>query len=303
VENGIDHLPAERVHSANLKHGAETEYDLRTTAELVDLINRRETSVPSAVRIAAPAIIRVVDTVVDRLGRGGRLIYVGAGSSGRLAELDASECLATFGADDVVALVAGGLGAPPLEAAAAEDDRDAGAADLRVLAPTPDDVVVGVSASGRTPYVSGALEAASEAGSYTVALACTVGSEHAALADDAIEVAVGPEFLVGSTRLKAGTAQKLVLNSISTVAMIRLGRAYGNLMVGVAPANEKLRARLHDVVAAATGAPDDQVDQALEAAGGDGRVAVVALLAGVDAATAADRLRAARGNVRQAATS
>ncbi|HEY7706614.1 MAG TPA: N-acetylmuramic acid 6-phosphate etherase [Gaiellaceae bacterium] len=286
-----------------MSDGVETEYDLRTTAELVDLINRREATVPSAVRIAAPAIIRVVDSVVERLARGGRLIYVGAGSSGRLAELDASECVTTFGVDEVVAVVAGGLTASPLDAAAAEDDKHAGAADLRELAPTENDVVVGVSASGSTPYVSGALETARAAGSHTVALACKVGSYHALLADEAIEVAVGPEFLSGSTRLKAGTAQKLVLNTISTVAMIRLGRAYGNLMVGAAPANDKLRARLHDVVAAATGAPDDEVEQALEAAGGDGRVAVVALLAGVDAETAAARLRSARGNVRKAATS
>ncbi len=286
-----------------MNDGTGTEYDLRTTSELVDLINRQDMSVPSAVRLAAPAIERAVDSIVERLAQGGRLIYVGAGSSGRLAELDAFECAATFGAQEgeIVAVVAAGLDANPMEAAAAEDDDEAGAADVLSLTLSEADVVVGVSASGQTRYVSGALSAASRAGALTVALVCVAGSEHAALADQAIEISVGPELISGSTRLKAGTAQKLVLNTISTVAMIRLGRTYGNLMVGVAPANAKLRARLKTVVAAATGAPDDRVDEALEAAGGDGKVAVVSLLAGIDTETAAARLRDANGNVRQAA--
>ena len=279
-------------------------YDLRSTTELVDLINRQDATVPAAVRSAAPAIERAVDAVVERLGRGGRLVYVGAGSSGRLAELDAFECVATFGIDEgeVVALVAGGLGAPPLEAAAAEDDRAAGAADLGSVNPTAADVVIGVSASGATPYVAGAIEAAAKAGALTIVLVSAHHSDLAALADQAIEVSVGPELLAGSTRLKAGTAQKLVLNTISTVSMIRLGKTYGNLMVGVAPVNDKLRARLHQVVAAATGAPEEDVEEAIEAADGDGKVAVVSLLAGVDVETAAARLRDANGNVREAAT-
>jgi N-acetylmuramic acid 6-phosphate etherase len=256
------------------------------------------------VRSAAPAIERAVDAVVERLRGDGRLVYVGAGSSGRLAELDAYECVATFGVDEgaVVALVAGGLGAPPLEAAAAEDDREAGSADLLSASPTPADVVLGVSASGGTPYVVGAVEAARGAGALTIVLVCQRGSELASLADQAIEVPVGPELIAGSTRLKAGTAQKLVLNTISTVAMIRLGKTYGDLMVGVAPVNEKLRARLRAVVAAVTGAPAKEVEEAIEAADGDGRVAVVSLLAGVDVETAAARLRDANGNVREAAS-
>ena len=270
-----------------MNDGPANEYDLRTTAEL-----------------AAPAIEQAVDAVVERLEQGGRLVYVGAGSSGRLAELDAFECVATFGVDegDVVAVVAGGVGAGPLEAAAAEDDREAGAGDVLALTQSETDVVVGVSASGETPYVSGALEAASRAGALTVALVCASGSTHAGLPDQAVEVAVGPELISGSTRLNAGTAQKLVLNTSSTVALIRLGRTFGDLMVGVAPANEKLRARLRRVVAAATGAPDERVDEVLEASGGDGKVAVVSLLAGVDPGTAAARLRDANGNVRQAAS-
>ena len=286
-----------------LKDGAGPEYDLRTTAELVDLINRQDLTVPSAVRLAAPSIERAIDAIVERLAQGGRLVYVGAGSSGRLAELDAFECAATFGVQDgeIVALVAAGLDAEPLEAAAAEDDHEAGAVDVLSLTLSEADVVVGVSASGETRYVSGALSAASRAGALTIALVCTTGSGHAALADQAIEVSVGPELISGSTRLKAGTAQKLVLNTISTVAMIRLGRTFGDLMVGVAPANAKLRDRLRQVVAAATGAPDERVDAALEASGGDGKVAVVSLLAGVDTETAVARLRDANGNVRRAA--
>jgi N-acetylmuramic acid 6-phosphate etherase len=286
-----------------LNDGARSEYDLRTTAELVDLINRQDLAVPSAVRLAAHSIGRAVDSIVERLSQGGRLIYVGAGSSGRLAELDAFECVATFGVDEneIVAVVAGGLDAQPLDAAAAEDDDAAGAADVLSLTLSEHDVVVGVSASGETAYVTGGLEAASRAGALTIAVVCAARSTHASLADQAIEVAVGPELIQGSTRLKAGTAQKLVLNTLSTVSMIRLGRTFGNLMVGVAPANDKLRARLRRVVAAATGAPDKQVDEALDAAGGDGKVAVVSLLAGVDTETAAARLRNANGNVRQAA--
>jgi N-acetylmuramic acid 6-phosphate etherase len=286
-----------------LNDGAGSEYDLRTTAELVDLINRQDLAVPSAVRLAAPAIERAVDSIVERLSQGGRLIYVGAGSSGRLAELDAFECVATFGVDEneVIAVVAGGLDAQPLDAAAAEDDDEAGAADVLSLTLSEHDVVVGVSASGETSYVTGALRAAGRAGALTVAVVCTARSTHASLADQAIEVAVGPELIQGSTRLKAGTAQKLVLNTLSTVAMIRLGRTFGDLMVGVAPANDKLRTRLRRVVAAATGAPDDRVEEALDAAAGDGKVAVVSLLAGVDMETAAARLREANGNVRQAA--
>ena len=286
-----------------MNDGARSEYDLRTTAELVDLINRQDLAVPSAVRLAAHSIERAVDSIVERLSQGGRLIYVGAGSSGRLAELDAFECVATFGVDEneIVAVVAGGLDAQPLDAAAAEDDDAAGAADVLSLTLSEHDVVVGVSASGETAYVTGGLEAASRAGALTIAVVCAARSTHASLADQAIEVAVGPELIQGSTRLKAGTAQKLVLNTLSTVSMIRLGRTFGNLMVSVAPANDKLRARLRRVVAAATGAPDKQVDEALDAAGGDGKVAVVSLLAGVDTETAAARLRDANGNVRQAA--
>ena len=203
-------------------------------------------------------------------------------------------------AERVVALVAGGTSASALEQEAAEDDDGAGARELEQLAPGPNDVVVGISASGRTPYVLGAVRAARDAGSLTVALVCAPGSELAALADRAIEVVVGPELVAGSTRLKAGTAQKLVLNTLSTVSMIRLGKTYGNLMVDVAATNEKLRERVRAIVRVATGAEAGRADEALEAAGGSAKVAIVSLLAGVDAAAARERLASSDDNVRAA---
>ena len=205
-----------------------------------------------------------------------------------IAALDASECEATFSVPPgvVVALVAGGA-ATALEA---EDDGESGARDVLAIEIGPADAVVGVSASGSTPYVLGALESARAAGAFT---ACVVAAPHSALGrlvEREIAVVVGPEFLAGSTRLKAGTAQKLVLNTISTVSMIRLGKTYGNLMVDVAAANEKLAGRVRRIVATASGASRQQVDDALEAADGDARVAIVSLLAGVDAPTARHRL-------------
>ena len=273
---------------------SELDYELRSTVELVELMSGAEETVPAAVRGAARDIGAAIDAIAERLADGGRLVYVGAGTSGRLAALDADECVATFGArpGEVVALRA------PDEAA--EDDRIGGADAIRAAGISERDAVVGISASGRTPYVAGALEAASETGALTVALVCAADSELAPLADRTITVVVGPEFIAGSTRLKAGTAQKLVLNAISTIAMIRLGRTFGNLMVDVVPANEKLRARVHRVVETATGASPDQVDAALEAAGGEAKVAIVSLLGSVDAETARSRLRAAGGSVRRA---
>lgn len=263
-------------------------YEKRETLELVELMNEADSTVPAAVGAVAADIAAVVDAVAERLRAGGRLVYVGAGSSGMIAALDASECEATFSVPPgvVVALVAGGA-AMPLEA---EDDGESGARDVLAIQVGPADAVVGVSASGSTPYVLGALESARAAGAFT---ACVVAAPHSALGrlvEREIAVVVGPEFLAGSTRLKAGTAQKLVLNTISTVSMIRLGKTYGNLMVDVAAANEKLAGRVRRIVATASGASRQQVDDALEAADGDARVAIVSLLAGVDADTARHRL-------------
>ena len=267
-------------------------YETRETLELVELMNEADSTVPGAARKVAPDIAAVVDAVAERLRAGGRLVYVGTGSSGMIAALDASECEATFSVPPgvVFALVAGGAAGAPIAQAEAEDDGESGARDVLAIEVGPADAVLGVSASGSTPYVLGALESARATGAFT---ACVVATPHSALGrlvEREIAVVVGPEFLAGSTRLKAGTAQKLVLNTISTVSMIRLGKTYGNLMVDVAAANEKLAARVRRIVATASGASQQQVDDALEAADGDARIAIVSLLAGIDASTARHRL-------------
>ena len=272
-----------------------SDLDLRSTRDLVRLLNDEDATVPAAVAEAADELAIAIDAIVERLGRGGRLIYAGAGTSGALAALDAAECGSTFGTrpGDVVAVVA--------DRDADEDDRAAATNALLELALRPEDCVVAVSASGSTPFALAALEAAHEAGALTVAVASARGSAAAALADHEVAVVVGPEIIAGSTRLKAGTAQKLVLNTISTVTMIRLGRTYGGLMVSVARGNEKLRERARRHVVLATGEPEERVDEALAAAAGDARVALVSLLAGVDADAARERLEASGGSVRKAA--
>ncbi len=267
-------------------------YESRATLELIELMNAADATVAGAVADATPAIATAVDAIVERLRGGGRLVYAGAGSSGMIAALDAAECEGTFSVPPgvVVALVAGGLGSPALAQARAEDDRQSGIADLLALEVGPADAVVGVSASGSTPYVLGALEAATRSGALTACVVAAPASPLGKLVEHEIAAVVGPEFLAGSTRLKAGTAQKLVLNTISTVSMIRLGKTYGNLMVDVVAANDKLAARLRRIVATASGASREEVEDALTAADGDARVAIVSLLAGVDVASARRRL-------------
>ncbi len=296
--------PDETLGSLPTEAGGEpgADYDLRATDDLVSSMLRTDEAVLPAVAAATAEIAATIDAVSARLDQGGRLIYVGAGSSGRLAALDAAECESTFAASpgQVVALVAGGIASPPLEQEAAEDDSAAGASDIGALEVGPDDAVVGISASGRTPYVVGAIETASARGALTAALVSVDGSELGRVAAHEIAVVVGPEFIAGSTRLKAGTAQKLVLNMISTISMIRLGKTFGNLMVDVAATNEKLQARVRRIVETATGASPEQVDEALEKSGGNAKVAIVSLLASVDAETARARLAAAGDNTRLA---
>jgi len=277
---------------------ADTDHASRSTLNLVQLMNAEDASVPAAVAAVGDELAAAIDAVVDRLAAGGRLVYAGAGSSGRIAELDAEECEGTFSTEpgQVVALVAG-AGLSSAEREAAEDDADAGRRAVEELAVSSQDAVVGVSASGRTPYALAALGAAAEAGALTVALTAVEGSELARHADHDLAVVVGPEFVAGSTRLKAGTAQKLVLNTISTVAMIRLGKTYDGLMVDVRSSNEKLAARARRVVRLATGVSDDEAERALADADGSAKVAVVALLAGVDAGTARERLEQSGGHV------
>jgi N-acetylmuramic acid 6-phosphate etherase len=276
-------------------HAAFADLDLRSTRDLVRLLNEEDAAVPAAVAEAGDELAAAIEAIVQRLRRGGRLVYAGAGTSGGLAALDASECVTTFGSPpgQVVAVVADQDGD--------EDDRAAATNALLELALRPEDCVVAVSASGSTPFVLAALEAARAAGALCVAVASVRGSRAAALADHEVAAVVGPEVIAGSTRLKAGTAQKLVLNTISTVTMIRLGRTYGGLMVGVAPGNAKLRDRARRNVVLASGASEERVDEALAAAAGDAKVALVALLAGVDTAAARARLEASDGSVRKAA--
>jgi N-acetylmuramic acid 6-phosphate etherase len=269
--------------------------DLRSTRDLVRLLNEEDAGVPGAVAEAGDSLAAAIDAIVERMQRGGRLVYAGAGSSGALAALDAAECGTTFGSPpgEVLAVIA--------DQDADEDDRAAATNALSGLTLRPEDCVVAVSASGATPFVLAALEVAREVGALGIAVTSARNSRAAALADHEVAVVVGPEVLAGSTRLKAGTAQKLVLNTISTVTMIRLGRTYGGLMVGVVPANEKLRERARRNVVIATGASEESVDEALKAAAGDARVALVSLLAGVDAQDARSRLEASEGSVRKAA--
>jgi N-acetylmuramic acid 6-phosphate etherase len=266
--------------------------DLRPTAELVQLINDEDRTVAGAVADAAESIAAAIDAIVERLESGGRLVYVGAGSSGRAAAADAAECGPTFSTDRIVAVTT--------EEEAAEDDAAAGANDLAALGVGEKDVVLAVSASGRTPYTLSAVERAAKEGARTIGLACVRDSELTRQVELAIEIEVGPEVIAGSTRMKAGTAQKLVLNSISTITMVRLGKTFGNLMVDVQASNDKLRARARRAVAIATAAPEDEVAEAISAAGGDTKVAIVSLLAGVDAQTARSRLTAAGGVIREA---
>jgi N-acetylmuramic acid 6-phosphate etherase len=266
--------------------------DLRPTAELVQLINDEDRTVASAVADAAESIAHAIDAIVERLETGGRLVYVGAGSSGRAAAADAAECGPTFSTDRIVAVTT--------EDEAAEDHAAAGAGELAAFGVGRKDAVLAISASGRTPYTLGALEHATDAGALTIGLAGVLGSELARSAAHAIEIEAGPEVIAGSTRMKAGTAQKFVLNTISTIAMVRLGKTFGNLMVDVQATNDKLRARARRAVAIATAATEDEVADAIAAAGGDTKVAIVALLAGVDARTARSRLTAAGGVIREA---
>src|SRR5581483_8811659 len=237
--------------------------DLRSTRDLVRLLNDEDSTVPAAVADAGDALAAAIDAIVERMRRGGRLIYAGASTSGALAALDAAECGSTFGSPpgEVLAVVT--------EQDADEDDRAAATNALHGLALRPEDCVVAVSASGSTPFVLAALEVARDVGALTIAVASARGSRAAALSEHEVAVVVGPEVIAGSTRLKAGTAQKLVLNTISTVSMIRLGRTYGGLMIGVAPENAKLRERARRNVVLASGASEERVDQALEAAAGD----------------------------------
>ncbi|MBC2874909.1 MULTISPECIES: N-acetylmuramic acid 6-phosphate etherase [Streptomyces] len=276
--------------------------DRLPTLDIATVMNADDATVATAVAGRLPAIAAAIDATAERMARGGRLVYAGAGTAGRLGVLDASECPPTFATEPgrVVGLVAGGPEALVTAVEGAEDDADAAAADLAALALTPDDTVVGVSASGRTPYAVAAVTRARAAGALTIGLSCNENSALGTAADHPIEIVVGPELLTGSTRLKAGTAQKLVLNMISTITMIRLGKTYGNLMVDLRASNAKLRARSRHIVALATGADDAEIEAALTATDGEVKQAILVLLGGVGAAAAGRLLEEAGGHLRVA---
>lgn len=276
--------------------------DARSAEEIVELILSEDARVVPAVMAERDAIARLAEIVAERLRRGGRLVYVGAGTSGRLGMLDAVELPPTFGIDPgrVVALVAGGPAALTGAVEEAEDDAAAGAAAVAAIDVGPADVVLGITASGRTPYVLGAVTAARAKGAYVAGLACNRPSPLEEMVDLMIAPVVGPEVIAGSTRMKAGTAQKLVLNALSTTVMIRLGKTFGNLMVDVRPSNQKLWQRAIRIVMQATGLDATEAQRFLEVAGGEPKTAIVMALAGVDVQEARRRLAAAQERVRDA---
>lgn len=278
------------------------ELDSMTPLEIVTAMNREDARVPESIRPQLPNIARCVAWATEAIRSGGRLIYMGAGTSGRLGVLDAVECPPTFGVspDVVVGLIAGGEGAFVKAVEGAEDSRELGKADLEAIGLTPKDLVVGIAASGRTPYVLGGLAYANSLGCKTAAISCNPGSALGKEARLAIEVAPGPECLTGSTRLKAGTAQKLILNMISTATMVGCGKAYSNLMVDVMQTNEKLVVRAQNIVMEATGVSRDSAKEAIAQAGGSCKLAVTMILADCTVEEAKERLERCGGSVRQA---
>lgn len=278
--------------------------DEMTPAEIIATMNREDAGVVAAVAETLPQVARIVEFATQSLRQGGRIIYIGAGTSGRLGVLDAVECPPTFGVTDqeVMGLIAGGEGAFVKAKEGAEDDEEQGGRDLDAVGLTARDTVIGLTASGRTPYVLGALRRAREVGCPTAAISCNRGAQASRLADAAVEVDTGPEVLSGSTRLKAGTAEKMILNMISTASMVGVGKVYQNLMVDVRQTNQKLVCRAEHIVMQSTGCTREEAAQALRDAGGEAKPAVVKLLLDTDVDTANRLLEQAEGSVRRAVT-
>ena len=276
--------------------------DEMSIGELCNVMNEADALVPDAIAKVLPQIEKAIEAIVERMSRGGRLIYIGAGTSGRLGVLDASECRPTFSVtdDQVLGLIAGGDRALRFAIEGAEDDPQLAKKDLAHFNLNERDVLVGLAASGRTPYVIGAIEYAKEIGALTVAITCNPNSKLGKLVEHPIEVDVGPEILTGSTRLKSGTAQKLVLNMISTISMIRLGKTYGNLMVDLQATNEKLKDRAIRILEETTQASRTTIEQTLVEAGNSVKVALIMLMRGVGASEARELLLKAGNQVRQA---
>jgi N-acetylmuramic acid 6-phosphate etherase len=276
--------------------------DTLSASEFVTLMNAEDAKVVEAVRAESASIAQAVELIADRFRQGGRLIYVGAGTSGRLGVLDASECPPTFNSppEMVVGLIAGGLKALTRAVEGAEDDREQGGVEVRNIGAGTRDVVVGIATSGRTPYVLGAIEAAKAVGAFTIGLACNRPSLLGELVDLEIAPLVGPEILAGSTRLKAGTATKLVLNMLTTGAMVLIGKTMGNRMVDLQPTNEKLRIRTRRILREIAGIQDDEASRLLDRCSGSLKRALVCALAGVEPAVASELLEQHGGEVRRA---
>ena len=278
------------------------ELDAMSTREILEVMNEEDAGVPVAIAKELDHIEKAIELIASSLEKGGRLIYVGAGTSGRIGLLDAVECPPTFGThpDQVVGLLAGGHKAFVKAVEGAEDSRELGIGDLKDISLSENDTVVGIAASGRTPYVIGALEYAGGVGASTVAIACNKNSAVGKVAQVAIEVVPGPEILTGSTRLKAGTTQKLVVNMLSTVSMVRVGKVYKNLMVDVQQTNEKLRVRAENIVMEATSCEREEARNYLEKAEGSVKLAITMILLNCDKEEATKQLEQAKGHIRKA---
>lgn len=276
--------------------------DTMAPLEVVTVMNQEDAKVPEAIKPALPHIAQCVSWAISAIEAGGRIVYMGAGTSGRLGVLDAVECPPTFGVspDVVVGLIAGGEKAFVKAVEGAEDSRELGRQDLADICLSPRDIVIGIAASGRTPYVLGGLDYAREVGCHTVGISCNPGSPVGAGAELAIEVVPGPECLTGSTRLKAGTCQKLILNMISTATMVGCGKVYENLMVDVMQTNEKLVVRAQNIVMEATGCDRETAAEKIALADGNAKTAITMILADCDVKEARLRLEKAKGHVRQA---
>ncbi len=279
---------------------AARDLDCKSSLDIARLINAADATVAAAVAQVLPQIARAIDLAAAALKRGGRLIYVGAGTSGRIAALDAAECSPTFNIDRVQFIIAGGLRALASESEISEDDSKQGRDEMARRKPGKNDVVIGIASSGRTPFTLAAIELARHHGARTIAIACNRNSPLERAAHFAIVTQVGPEVLTGSSRMKAATAHKMVLNMISTGAMSRIGYVYGNLMVNVVPKNEKLKQRAIGILESASGADAEAARRALISSGSRTPVALVMLVAGVTRARAVAALNKASGNVRQA---
>jgi N-acetylmuramic acid 6-phosphate etherase len=292
----LEHLTTEA------RNPASEDLDGLSAIEIVRLINSEDAKVAAAVAEQSEAIAQAIDVIADRLERGGRLIYIGAGTSGRLGVLDAVECPPTFNTDPahVVGVIAGGYAALTASVEGAEDRRDMAAEDLKRVNLSAADVLVGIATSGRTPYVLGSLEYARSVGAYTIGLCCNRDAEIAKLCDLNIAPVVGPEVVSGSTRMKAGTATKMVLNMLSTGSMIRLGKTYGNLMVDLRASNTKLADRARRIVRAVTNLSDKESERLLLDSGGEVKTAIIRHYTGSSPDEARRLLDAAHGHLRRA---